>query len=83
MNVPEVFGPFGVNAAPDGSGAAASELIVSPSGSDAATVNVRSAPSDPDAVAGVVTAGARSTSAIVIAVDACPDKAFEAVNVTL
>ena len=83
MNVPEVFEPFGVNAAPLGSGDAVSELMGSPSGSEAVTPNVRSVFSEPDAVAGAVAAGALSTFAIVIAVAACPDMAFEAVNVTL
>ncbi|HET9250681.1 MAG TPA: hypothetical protein VFP58_01020, partial [Candidatus Eisenbacteria bacterium] len=63
---PDVFAPFGVNVAPDGSGAAVREVIVSPSGSEAVTPNVRSVPSDPEAVPGAVTAGARSTFAIVI-----------------
>ena len=81
--MPLVLVPFGVNVAPLGSGDAVSELIASPSGSEAVTENVRSAPSDPVDVAGAVTVGARSTFAIVIAVDAWPDMVFEAVNVTL
>ena len=44
--------------------------MLCPSGSEAVTENVRSAFSDPEAVAGAVTAGARSTFAIVIEVEA-------------
>ena len=70
MNVPDVFAPLGVNVAPVGSGDAVSDAIGSPSGSAADTVNVRRAFSDPEAVAGAVTAGARSTFAIVTDVEA-------------
>ena len=82
MNVPEVFPPFGVKVAPDGSGAAVSELIESPSGSLAVTEKVRSAPSGPDAVVGAVANGARSTFVIEIVVVSLPESALEAVNTT-
>ena len=72
-----------MNTAPVGSGAAVSEEMAFPSGSFAVTEKLTSVPSDPDTVAGAVTTGARSTFAIVIEVDAPPESAFEAVNVTL
>ena len=82
MKVPEVFPPLGVNTAPEGSGAAVSELIAPPSGSLAVTEKVSSVPSDPDAVVGAVTVGARSTFAIEIVVVSFPASAFDAVNTT-
>src|SRR5687767_13999263 len=82
-NVPEVFAAFFVNVAPAGRGAATRFVIASPSGSDADTVKVISVFSAPEAVAGATTTGARSTLVTVIVVDAEPERAFEAVNVTL
>ena len=82
MNVPDVFPPFGVNVAPDGSGAAVSELIACASGSLAVTEKVRSAPSGPDAVVGAIAMGARSTFVIEIVVVSFPERAFAAVNTT-
>src|SRR5687767_9587159 len=81
--VPEVFAAFFVNVAPAGRGAATRFVIASPSGSEADTVKVISVPSAPEAVAGATTTGARSTLVTVIVVDAEPERAFEAVNVTL
>src|SRR5687767_7937053 len=81
--VPEVFAAFFVNVAPAGRGAATRFVIASPSGSDADTVKVISVFSAPEAVAGATTTGARSTLVTVIVVDAEPERAFEAVNVTL
>ena len=66
-----------VMAVPD----AVNVVIVWPSGSVAETSTVRSEFSFTDAVAGAVTTGA-SPVPIEIAVDAEPDNAFEAVNVT-
>ena len=83
MKVPEVLPPFGVNTAPEGSGAALRELIVSPSGSLAVTEKVSRVPSDPDVVVGAVAVGARSTFAIEIVVVSFPESALEAVNTTL
>ena len=83
LNVPEVFEAFAVNVAPAGSGAPESEAMASPSGSEAVTVKLISVPSLPEAVAGAVTVGARSTLVTVIAVVAEPERAFDAVNVTL
>ena len=77
-----MFPPFGVNVAPDGRGAAVSELIASPSGSLAMTENVRRFPSDPDAVVGDTAVGARSTFDTEIVVVSFPDSAFDAVNTT-
>ena len=57
-------------------------VVASPSGSVAETFTVRSEFSAPDAVAGAVTTGARSVLAMVIVVDADPDKAFVAVKLT-
>ena len=81
--MPEVFPAPAVNVAPAGRGAAVRVEIASPSGSDAVTVKVISVFSAPEAVAGATTTGARSELVTVIAVDAEPDRAFEAVNVTL
>jgi hypothetical protein len=83
LNVPDVLAAFFVNVAPAGSGAAVRLVIASPSGSDADTVKVISVFSGPPAVAGATTTGARSTLVTVIVVDAEPERAFEAVNVTL
>ena len=62
--------------------AAVSEVMASPSGSFAVTLTVSSEFSLTEAVAGAVTVGARSTLFTVIAVDAEPERAFAAVNVT-
>jgi hypothetical protein len=83
LNVPDVFDPFFVNVAPEGSGAAVRFVIALPSGSEAVTVNESSTPSFTDCVAGAVTTGGRSVAEIVIAVAAVPVNAFVAVNVTL
>jgi hypothetical protein len=86
LNVPDVFVPFGVNELPVVAGelAAVREAIAWPSGSIADTVNVRLIPSSTLRVAGAVTTGARSaTSPTVITVDAVPESAFDAVNVTV
>jgi hypothetical protein len=61
--VPAVNEAFVVNVAPEGSGAAVSELIGSPSGSEARTVNVIRVFGAPDALAGAVTTGGWSASA--------------------
>ena len=82
MNVPDVFPPFGVKVAPDGSGAAVSELIASPSGSLAVTEKVRSVPSGPDAVVGAIAMGARSRLVIEIVVVSLPASEFAAVKTT-
>ena len=83
LNVPDVLVAFAVNVAPEGSGAAVSEAMASPSGSAALTVNVVRTFEVALTVAGAVTTGARSVFAIVIAVEAEPERAFDAVNVTL
>ena len=72
-----------MNVAPAGSGAAVREAMASPSGSAADTVKVISVPSAPEAVAGAVTTGARSTLFTVMLVEAEPERAFDAVNVTV
>ena len=84
FSVPDVLPPPAVNVAPAVMAvpAAVNEVIVWPSGSFAETVKVRSTPTVPFAVAGAVTVGARSTLFTVIAVDAEPERAFVAVNVT-
>ena len=66
-----------------GEEAAVNEAIASPSGSAADTVKVISVPSLPEAVAGEVTVGLRFPVVTVIVVAAEPDRAFEAVNVTV
>jgi hypothetical protein len=83
--VPLVLPAPAVNVLPvvAGEDAAVSEVIASPSGSFADTVNVISVFSLPFAVAGAVTTGARSRLFTVIAVDAVPVRAFDAVNVTV
>src|SRR5688572_18516626 len=81
--VPEVFAAFFVNVAPAGRGAATRFVIASPSGIGSATGRESSVFSAPEAVAGATTTGARSTSPTVIVVVAEPERAFEAVNVTL
>jgi hypothetical protein len=58
-------------------------VMASPSGSAAVTVTVNSEFSATVAVAGAVTTGARSPFEIVIAVVAEPERAFDAVKVTL
>jgi hypothetical protein len=85
LKVPDVFAASAVNVLPVVAGllAAVKEAIGSPSGSAADTVNVRRVPSATDCVAGAVTTGARSTLFTVIAVAAEPDRAFDAVNVTV
>src|SRR5439155_72617 len=80
-NVPAVLVPFGVNVAPLGRFAAVSEAIGWPSGSEAVTVNESAAFSATVCEEGAVTTGARS-GATVIEVDAVPDSAFCAANVT-
>jgi hypothetical protein len=84
-NVPEVFEAFAVNVLPvvAGEEAAVNDAIASPSGSAADTVKLPATPSLKDAVAGAVTTGARSTLFTVIAVEAEPERAFDAVNVTV
>jgi len=85
LSVPVVLPPPAVNVAPAVMAVptAANDVIASPSGSFADTVKVRSAPMMPVAVAGAVTTGARSVALLTrIAVDAEPERAFEAVNVT-
>jgi len=54
-----------------------------PSGSVAVSVKVISVFSAPEAVAGAVTTGARSTLLTVTVVAAEPERAFDAVNVTV
>jgi hypothetical protein len=85
LSVPAVFEAFAANVAPAVMAVpvAVSEVIASPSGSEAVTLTVSSAPSAPVAVAGAVTTGARSTLVTVIAVVPEPERAFDAVNVTL
>jgi hypothetical protein len=84
-NVPEVLPAFVVKLLPvvAGEEAAVNEAIASPSGSAADTVKLPAVPSVKDAVAGAVTTGARSTLFTVIAVEAEPERAFDAVNVTV
>jgi hypothetical protein len=62
---------------------AVKDVIAWPSGSDADTVKVISVFSFPEAFAGAVTTGARSTTPTVIVVAAEPERAFDAVNVTV
>ena len=83
-NVPLVLPAPAVNVAPAVMAvpAAVSEVIAWPSGSTAETVKLRGAPTVPFCDAGAVTTGARSTLFTVIAVDAEPERAFVAVNVT-
>src|SRR5688572_31708966 len=81
--VPEVLAAFFVNVAPAGRGAATRFVIASPSGSDADTVKVRSVFEAALCVAGATTTGARSELVTVMVVDAEPERAFEAVKVTL
>ena len=83
LNVPLVNVPFAANVAPAvmAEPDAVSEAIAGPSASDADTVNVKSEFSLTEAVAGAVTTGAPPTP-IVIDVEAEPERAFAAVNVT-
>src|SRR5688572_12334354 len=81
--VPEVFAAFFVNVAPAGRGAAVRLVIASPSGSTAGTVNVSRTFVGPLTDDGAVTTGARSVLVIVIVVVAEPERAFDALNVTL
>jgi hypothetical protein len=83
--VPDVLPAPAVKVLPvvAGEEAAVNELIASPSGSFADTVKVISVFSFPDAVAGAVTVGARSTLFTVTNVDAEPERAFDAVTVTV
>jgi hypothetical protein len=83
LNVPDVLAAFFVNVAPVGSGAAVRLVMASPSGSTADTVNVSRTFVGPLTDDGAVTTGARSELVTVIVVDAEPERAFEAVNVTL
>ena len=75
--------PVTVKVAPAGIGEPVRETITSPSGSVADTVKVIVVPSGPDCVAGAVTTGAASTLFTVISVEAEPESAFCAVNVTV
>jgi hypothetical protein len=83
--VPDVLPAFVVKVLPvvAGEEAAVNEAIASPSGSPADTVKLPATPSLKDAVAGAVTTGARSIWFTVIAVEAEPERAFDAVNVTV
>jgi hypothetical protein len=87
VKVPDVSPAFVVNAPlfPAGSAerSAVRDEIALPSGSDAVTRTVRVAPSAVVAEAGAMTAGARSMFVTVTAVEAEPESAFEAVNVTV
>jgi hypothetical protein len=85
LNVPDVFEAFAVNVLPVVAGllAAVKDVIAFASGSFAETVKVISVPSFPEAAAGAVTTGARSTLLTVIVVAAEPERAFDAVNVTV
>ena len=82
LNVPDVLVAFAVNVAPKKRGAAVSEAMASPSGSAALTVNGQDVRGRADRRRG---RDHRSWSvfAIVIAVEAEPERAFDAVNVTL
>ena len=82
LNVPVVLPPPAANVAPAVTAVpvAVSEVIAGPSGSFAVTLTVRSEFSFTEAVAGAVTTGGLP-AAIVIAVEADPERAFEAVNV--
>jgi hypothetical protein len=82
LNVPEVPPAFAVNVAPVGSPRAVS-VMVSPSGSEAVTMKVMRLPSAPDAVAGAVTVGFWLALPTVMTVVAEPERAFDAVKVTL
>jgi len=85
LSVPDVFAAFFVKTAPAVTAVpvAVRLVIASPSGSTADTVKVISVFSAPETDAGAVTTGARSTLVTVIVVDAVPERAFAAVNVTL
>ena len=82
-SVPLVFPAPAANVAPAVMAVpeAVSEAIAGPSASDAETVKLKSEFSFTDAVAGAVTIGGLP-AATVIAVEAEPERAFEAVNVT-
>jgi hypothetical protein len=83
--VPEVLPAPAVNVLPvvGGEEDDVKDVIAWPSGSDADTVKVISVFSFPEAVAGATTTGARSTLLTVTVVAAEPDKAFDAVTVTV
>jgi hypothetical protein len=83
--VPDVLPAFAVNVLPVVAGEedAVSDVIAWPSGSDAVTVKVISVFSFPEADAGATTTGARSTAPTVTVVAAEPDRAFDAVTVTV
>jgi hypothetical protein len=81
--VPLVLPAPAVKVLPAGKEAAVNEVIAWPSGSAADTVKVISVFSAPEAVAGAVTTGARSTLLTVTTVAAVPDRAFDAVKVTV
>jgi hypothetical protein len=85
LKVPLVLPAPAVNVLPVVAGllACVSEVIAWPSGSVAVTVTVPATPPLNEAVDGAVTTGARSTLFTVIVVDAEPDRAFVAVNVTV
>jgi hypothetical protein len=83
LNVPLVLPAPAANVAPAVMAVpvAVSEVIAGPSASDAETSTVRSEFSLTEAVAGAVTTGA-PPAPTVIAVEAEPERAFVAVNVT-
>ena len=83
-NVPLVLPAPAVNVAPAVMAvpAAVNEVIAGPSASAAETVKVKSEFSFTEAVAGAVTTGA-PPAPTVIEVEAEPERAFDAVNVTL
>ena len=83
--VPDVLPAPAVNVLPVVAGVLASVnvVIACPSGSAAVTVTVPATPPLKEAVEGAVTTGARSTLFTVIAVAAVPERAFDAVNVTV
>src|SRR5206468_13025514 len=87
LKVPVVLSTPGVNTAwfPVGRPvrSALRAVMASPSGSEAVTFTVITPFSSPLISTGAITTGARSTFVTVIRVFAVPDKAFEAVNVTV
>jgi hypothetical protein len=84
LNVPDVFVAFDVNVAPEGKGAAVSEVIRSPSGSTALTVKLMGVPEIPATDDGAVTIGGRKQLGLMeMLVTAEPESKFEPVNVTL
>jgi hypothetical protein len=83
--VPLVLPAPAVNVLPvvAGEEAAVKDVMALPSGSFAVTVKVISVPSFPEAVAGAVTVGGLSPAVTVSVVAAEPDRAFDAVNVSV